>query len=152
MNALKASLRTLVALITLLFCLSGSWGSAQVSEEKVMQLRKAAEQGDAELQCNLTLAYIRGNGVPQDYAEAVKWYRLVAEQGDVDAIFKLGSSYYNGKGVPRDDVLAYMWLNIAAVSGIENSKTDMANLSKRMTPEQIAEAQKLSREWKPKMQ
>ena len=117
-----------------------------------MQLRKASEQGDAELQCNLTLDHIRGNGVPQDYAEAVKWYRLVAEQGDADAIFKLGSSYYNGIGVPRDDVLAYMWLNIAAVSGIENSKTYMANLSKRMTPEQIAEAQKLSREWKPKMQ
>jgi len=44
MNALKNSRRTLVALIALLVCLSGSWGLADVFEEKVMQFRNAAEQ------------------------------------------------------------------------------------------------------------
>ena len=44
MNALKNSLRTLVVLITILVCLSSIQGSAQVSKEKVMQFRKAAEQ------------------------------------------------------------------------------------------------------------
>jgi hypothetical protein len=45
-----------------------------------------------------------------------------------------------------------MWANLAGASGSEDAKTNMKDISKRMTPEQIAEAQKLSREWKPKNQ
>ena len=51
--------------------------------------RKAAEQGDADAQYNLGISYDRGEGVPQDYVEAVKWYRKAAEQGDADAQNKL---------------------------------------------------------------
>ena len=46
---------------------------------------KAAEQGDAEAQTSLGLMYDNGKGVPQDYAEAVKWYRKAAEQGHLAA-------------------------------------------------------------------
>ena len=49
-------------------------------------------------------------------------------------------------------VLAYMWFNLAGASGYKIAKANMEGLSKKMTPEQIAEAQKLSREWKPKNQ
>jgi len=49
-------------------------------------------------------------------------------------------------------VLAYMWLNLAAASGNEDAKTSRETVSKRMTAEQIAEAQKLSREWMQKNQ
>ena len=45
----------------------------------------AAEAGDAVAQYNLGIMYYNGKGVPQDYAEAVKWYRLTADQGDADA-------------------------------------------------------------------
>ena len=34
-----------------------------------------------------------GQGVPQDYAEAVKWYRKAAEQGDVNAQHNIGLMY-----------------------------------------------------------
>jgi len=45
-----------------------------------------------------------------------------------------------------------MWFNLASASGHEDAKTLREIVSKKMTPEQIAEAQKLSREWKPKNQ
>ena len=45
---------------------------------------------------------INGQGVPQDYAEAVTWYRKAAEQGDADAQYNLGVMYAKGQGVPQD--------------------------------------------------
>ena len=45
--------------------------------------------------------YAKGQGVPQDYAEAVKWYRLAAEQGFAMAQDNLGLMYKNGQGVPQ---------------------------------------------------
>ena len=53
--------------------------------------------------------YEKGQGVPQDYAEAVKWYRKAAEQGYADAQYNLGSCYYNGKGVPQNYAEAVKW-------------------------------------------
>jgi len=189
MNALKTSLRTLVALITVLVCLGDLQGFAQVSEELLIRFRKLAEQGNAGAQSILGRGYFTSEGVPQDYAEAVKWYRMAAKQGDAvaqaavalmhysggkgvpqdyakaakwyrkaaeqgsaTAQYSLGWCYAEGEGVPKDDVLAYMWLNLAAASGNEDAKTSRETVSKRMTAEQIAEAQKLSREWMQKNQ
>ena len=45
--------------------------------------------------------YARGQGVPQDYAEAVKWYRLAADQGDARAQNNLGVMYANGRASRR---------------------------------------------------
>ena len=58
--------------------------------------------------------------------------------------------YASGEGVAEDDVLAYMWWNLAAAQGHESAKNNKGFLVKRMTREQIAEAQKLSREWTAK--
>jgi uncharacterized protein len=55
--------------------------------------------------------------------------------------------YANGQGVPEDNVLAYMWFNLAAAQGDEDAKKGKGMISENMTKEQIAEAQKLSREW-----
>jgi TPR repeat protein len=58
--------------------------------------------------------------------------------------------YGKGEGVPKDYVLAHMWVNFAAAQGHEKAKKFLDYLAKRMTSEQIAEAQRLAREWKPK--
>ena len=58
-----------------------------------------------------------GDGVPMDYAEAVKWYRRAADQGFYLAQRYLASMYEFGKGVPQDFVQAYMWYNLAAAQG-----------------------------------
>jgi uncharacterized protein YraI len=107
----------------------------------------AAEQGNARAQSILGAMYQYGNGVPQNYKTAVKWNRLSAEQGNIYAMTNLGVMYDNGLGVPQDYVRAYMWFNIAT-SSRENKKAtkNRGIVAKRMTPSQIAEAQKLARE------
>ena len=79
--------------------------------------KKDAESGDAEAQNNLGVMYNKGLGVPEDYAEAVKWYRLAADQGYADAQCNLGVMYDNGQGVPQDYAEAVKWTRLAADQG-----------------------------------
>ena len=61
-----------------------------------------AKNGDASAQSNLGLMYDNGNGVAQDYSQAVYWYRKAADQGHASAQYNLGNMYYNGQGVAQD--------------------------------------------------
>ena len=81
---------------------------------------------------------------------AARWYRLAADQGLSAAQFILGSMYTVAQGVPRDFVRAHMWLNLAAAQNYEDAGKMRDLIGKLMTPAQIAEAQKLAGEWKPK--
>jgi uncharacterized protein len=112
--------------------------------------RKAADRGNSQAQYNLGVAYFKGRGLPQDYAEAVKWTRLAADQGYAGAQYNLGSAYASGQGVPQDLVLAHMWINLAAEQGNQDALKYRDIIAEKMTPEQIAEAQRLAAEWKPK--
>jgi uncharacterized protein len=100
--------------------------------------------------------YANGEGVPQDEREAEKWFRLAAEQGHVNAQMVLGIMYKNGRGVPQDYVQAHTWFNLAAsrytATDKEKREKSVNNrdiIASRMTPAQIAEAQKQAREWRP---
>ena len=73
-----------------------------VTTPRLLKKLPIAEQGYAPAQYNLGIMYDNGYGVPQDYAEAMKWYRLAAEQGHTDAQYNLGLMYDNGRGVPQD--------------------------------------------------
>ena len=115
-------------------------------------LRPLAEQGDAVAQYDLGLMYHIGEGVPQDYAEAVKWWRMAAEQGHAKAQNNLGVMYGTGRGVPTDDALAYMWFNLAAAQGYKKAQKIRDMAAELMTPDQIAEAQRMAREWLAKHQ
>ncbi len=130
----------------------GWFGVPQDFAEGAKWWRKAADQGFSPAQFWLAHMYALGYGVPQDYAEAMKWYRLAADQGLGDAQDELAYMYVNGHGVPKDYVLAYMWLNLAAPQGISGAAKERDDLAQHMTPEQIAEAQKLASEWKPTAQ
>ena len=114
------------------------------------EFKPLAKQGGAAAQYNLGLLYDYGYGVPQDYVEAVKWYRKAAEQGNAEAQRGLGWLYLTGRGVPQDYLLAHMWLNLAAAQGVEFAIKARDFIAEDMTPDQITEAQKLAREWKPK--
>ncbi len=116
-------------------------------------LRKSGEQGFSPAQHRIGIMYEKGWGVPQDYVEAVKWYRKAAEQGLVKSQAMLSRMYLKGKGVPKDYVMAYMWMNLAAAKGGKKSEGigELREIiARNMTPAQIAEAQRLAREWKPK--
>ncbi len=112
--------------------------------------RKSADRGYPTAQWNLGVLYDKGNGVPKDASQAVSWYRKAAEQDYCDGQFSLGTMYHKGVGVSQNDVIAYMWWNLAAAHCNELGKAGRDALEKVMTPAQIAEAQKLSTEWKPK--
>ena len=58
--------------------------------------------------------YGKGQGVPQDYAEAVRWFRRAAEQEHPDAQYYLGLMYDKGRGVPQDYAEAVRWYRRAA--------------------------------------
>jgi TPR repeat protein len=88
----------------------------------------------------------------RDYATALRLIRPLAEQGDASAQYNLGVFYDNGLGVPQDYVSALMWLNLSAAQGKEGAATFRDLVARLMTPAQIAEAQKLAREWKPTKQ
>jgi TPR repeat protein len=120
--------------------------------EAVKWYRKAAEQNYAGAQTCLGVCYANGYGVAKDEVEAVKWYRKAAEQNEATAQYNLANCYTRGNGVPIDYVEAYKWWNLAAAQGIENAKKGRAIIEAEMTRAQIAEAQQLTREFKPRKQ
>jgi hypothetical protein len=75
----------------------------------VRYYRLAAEQGLAIAQNNLGYCFENGEGVAQDWVEAVRYYQLAAEQGDASAQFNLGYCFENGEGVARDWAEAVRW-------------------------------------------
>ena len=85
--------------------------------EDIQALIKNAEGGNPKAQFNLCVAYGKGEGVPQDYAESMKWYRKAAEQGLAEAQYNLGVAYYNGQGVSKDYVESMKWFRMAAEQG-----------------------------------
>jgi TPR repeat protein len=112
----------------------------------------AAEQGHAGAQGNLGTSYFEGKGVPQDYTEAVVWYRKAAAQGYVWAQNRLGAIYGKGEGVSQNYVLANMWFTLSAGQGDETGKQGLDLIASLMTPDQIAEAERLAAEWMEKHQ
>ena len=125
-------------------------GVRQNHAEALRWLRLAADQSDVEAQLNLGNIYLKGTGVQQSMAEAMKWYRRAADQGLAVAQSNVGFGYASGQGVSQDDVTAHMWFNLSAAQGSHDAARNLDTIEQIMTPAQIAEAQKLAREWKPK--
>jgi hypothetical protein len=108
-------------------------------------LQKASDNDDAGAEYLLGSMHANGWGMEKDYVEAAKWIQKSAEQGNAEAQSDIGIMYYQGHGVDEDYVEAYAWWNLAATSST-NAASKRAILEERMTPEQIAEAQKRTRE------
>ena len=105
--------------------------------------QKASDQGLADAQYCLALLYAKGSDVPQDYEAAAKWYRKAAKQGHTESQHHLGTCYETGIGVVQNFVQAYAWYSVAAIS-IVAARTDRDSVARSMTPEQIAEGQKVA--------
>ena len=106
-----------------------------------------AEQGYADAQFSLGIMYGQGQGVTQDYKEAVKWYTKAAEQGYAEAQNNLGLMYGQGQGLIQDYKSAHMWYNISAANGDSDAVKNRDIIAKKMTPSQIEKAQDMAREW-----
>jgi len=117
------------------------------ADEAVKLWRKLATTGDVQSQCNLGEIFWTGDGVAKDLTESAKWCMLAAEQNDVVAQLRLGEMFEKGQGLPKDEIEAYKWYNLAAAKQIIGALAGLANLEKRLTPEQIAEGKKRSTEF-----
>ena len=90
--------------------------------------------------------YQAGQGVIQNYKEAVVWFRKASARGNDSGQTFLGLMYEHGRGVIQDNVYAHMWYNIAASNGSEDSSKWRDDIAKNMTAAEIAKAQELARE------
>jgi TPR repeat protein len=117
-------------------------------------LEKAAARGDVDAKYKLGRLYYCGDDISQDYQLALKCFRDLAERGDSHGQFHLGLMYYKGEGVPQDFVAAHSWINLAASRAADNEGARARSLrdllAAEMTKDQIAEAQNLARQWKPR--
>jgi TPR repeat protein len=91
------------------------------------------------------------------FCEAVSLFRKAADQGFAPAHYNLGVMHYNGHGVLKNNVLAHMWFDLAVSRSTasqqewrDNAKRARDKIAHTMSPAQVAEAQLLAREWKPK--
>jgi hypothetical protein len=109
--------------------------------------RKSAEQGYAPAQAGLGVLYDLGQGVSQDYQQALFWYAKAAEQGDSKAQNNLGFMYSEGKGVAQDRATAHMWFTISGARGNEDGRRNSGFVEKLMSPAQVLDAQKRAELW-----
>jgi len=88
-------------------------------------LRKAAELGNSLAQNNLGTYYSKGDGVPRDYIEAIRWYKAAAVQGEPWGQANLGWAYYEGKGIEQSFELAAFWYKKAATQNHPESQYNL---------------------------
>ncbi len=117
--------------------------------------RLAADQGDITAQLILGNIYLNGKVVQQDASMEARWFLAAAEQGDALAQSKLGNMYGMGQGVPEDFVQSHMSSNLATSKFPPGEARDSAaefrdTVYVVMTPDQVAKAQRLAREWTAK--
>lgn len=140
------------AQVNLGMCYAGGDVRGRSIVDAVEWYRKAADQGLPDAEAILGSCYFEGTGVPKSLPEGVRWTRKAADQGNPAAQRTLGICYSKGRGVETNHVQAYKWLALAAARDNQNSDDIKVNLSlveRLMTPEQIAEGQKLAHEFVP---
>ena len=115
--------------------------------KSLADLRKLADQGNADAQWQMGVRYHNGEDVPQDDAQAMQWFQRAAEQGNVAAQSALGAYYWAGRGVPKDLSKAYFWSAIALANGDENSKVRLEGLASQMTRAQVSAARQQAEDW-----
>lgn len=137
-----------IAALSLAFCLLVGPAAADADFDHMLQV---AEQGDPEAQATIGGAYFYGIGTPRDFAKAARWFQRAVEQGDfpskTKAMAMLSVLYKYGIGVPQDKVLAHMWVNLAVAAGHGEATSLRNELANDMTPDQLAEAERMAREW-----
>jgi uncharacterized protein len=115
---------------------------------------KAADQGSHDAAALLGVLYAQGQGVAKDDDLAATWFHHAAHWGNPIGQTKMGMCYLRGIGVPKDATQAYMWFDLAAAQTTGHDLTCNCHLrdtlaAMHLTPAQIADAQRLAREWKP---
>ena len=119
-------------------------------------LGRAAARGEADAQFEIGRMYYRGDGLPQDHVLAARWVGRSARLGQTQAQALFGYMHEHGEGVAQDYVKAHKWYNLA-VSRLSSRDEEVREIARegrdrvasRLAEAQLAEAQRLAREWQP---
>lgn len=124
----------------------GDSGTPVNGSEAIRWYLKLAERNPGRGYGSIGAMYAHGEGVPRNGREAVRWLHKGALQGGEIHQFLLGHNYATGRTLPQNDVQAYAWMALAATEGYETAAEWRDALRKKMSAEQVAEAQKLATE------
>ncbi|MCU1340779.1 MAG: Sel1 domain protein repeat-containing protein, partial [Candidatus Acidoferrum typicum] len=126
--------KIVIALMAALLLHPGGLAQAQSSDQAlakqkvIADLKEMANAGDVKSQVQIGLAYLTGDGVHKDEAEALKWLRKAADQDNPIAERYLAEMYFKGRGVTADNAEAAKWLRMAAEQGDAQSQHNLAVL------------------------
>jgi len=98
------------------------------NEDDFKEAKKAAENGDAEAQLAVGTMYDLGQGVPQNFTEALKWYTRAANLGNAVARNNLGVMYLEGKGTAQNFTEAAKWIAMSANQGDAKAQMNLGFL------------------------
>ncbi len=112
--------------------------------------RKAAQYGRPDAQYKIGFMYEKGLGINQDYRRAINWYGKAAKKGYEKAQYRIGLMYAEGHGVNQSNVKAYAWLHNAFSQGVTEAKENLVETAKKLTPEELEEAQALAQTYSNK--
>lgn len=120
-----------------------SLSAVPVVSEELRPLQARAEAGELAAMLELADKLVGGAHWPGAPRQAANWYLAAAQRGEPRARHNIGVLYVLGIGVPEDLVSGYHWLNAAAASGSSHSASTRDAVLHRMTPSQIAEAERM---------
>jgi TPR repeat protein len=109
-----------------------------------------AARGVPQARLMLGIMFEEGQGVLQDYGNAVEWYAKAARQGFAPAQVRLARMYFFGRHVRQDNLLAYVWASLAASQGDEDGRRNLSKIGELMSKEQVSSARALADEWSEK--
>lgn len=129
-------------------------------DQLLQHITQEASTGNPYAQQELGRYYYLGELVPQDYSLAIEWYTRAANQGHCKSQYTLGQIYSEGSSVSQNLVQAYKWLNLAATPTRYSKNLTLpadaqklrATLIRQMSPSQITEGQRESREFQPRIE
>src|SRR5262249_4511776 len=131
-------------------------GAERDDAQSAQWWQKAADAGSLDAMLVLATAYNDGIGVARDQVAAARWWTQGANLGDPRAQHQLALAIFRGEGVARDLTEAYKWLYIAASISPAEDRVFYMNvrdsMGTNMTGEELAEAQRRAREWRPQPQ
>jgi TPR repeat protein len=109
-------MRSIIACcVFILLSLTSAAALAQSAENNEFnETQRLAREGDISAQFDLGLMYYKGQGVEQDYSQAMKWFKLAAEHGIPEAQFNLGIMYSDEKASWHNFTEAMKWFQKAA--------------------------------------
>ena len=121
------------------------YGVPKDPREAVSWFQKAADQGLGAAQARLGEIYFAGNEAVQDFKAARTWLQKAADQRIAAAERRLGQMEEQGLGGPKDVIRAYALYQQAILDGDGYARRLRDELVKRLSPEQVTEAQALAK-------